>query len=48
LGQYIFVDRATNTVIVKLSHHPPGNDSAVTAEEQIFLKAVSAWKPTRR
>jgi CubicO group peptidase (beta-lactamase class C family) len=48
LGQYIFVDPATDTVIVKLSHHPPGNDSAVTVEEQIFLKAVSAWKPARQ
>jgi CubicO group peptidase (beta-lactamase class C family) len=48
LGQYIFVDPATNTVVVKLSHHPPGNNSGVAAEEEIFLKAVNAWMPSRR
>lgn len=45
LGQYVFVDPDTDTVVVKLSHYPPGNDSSLSAEAVTFMKAVSAWKP---
>ncbi|MEY2853991.1 MAG: hypothetical protein RL030_1123 [Pseudomonadota bacterium] len=44
-GQYIFVDPATRTVVVKLSYFPPGDNSALDAETQAFLRAASAWKP---
>lgn len=43
-GQYIYIDPATRTVVVKLSHFPPGDDSA-GAETFSFLSAVSAWRP---
>jgi CubicO group peptidase (beta-lactamase class C family) len=44
-GQYIYIDPATRTVIVKLSYFPPGDNSALDAETEAFLRAVSAWKP---
>ena len=44
-GQYIYIDPSTQTVVVKLSYFPPGDDSALDAETQAFLQAVSAWKP---
>ncbi len=44
-GQYIYIDPATRTVVVKLSYFPPGDNSALDAETQVFLRAVSAWKP---
>jgi len=44
-GQYIYVDPATRTVVVKLSHFPPGDNSALDGETQAFLGAVSAWTP---
>jgi CubicO group peptidase (beta-lactamase class C family) len=44
-GQYIFIDPATRTVVVKLSYFPPGDNSALDSETQAFLNAVSAWKP---
>lgn len=44
-GQYIYIDPATCTVVVKLSFFPPGDDSAVAGETMAFLRAVSAWKP---
>jgi len=47
LGQYIFIDPDTDTVIVKLSHYPPGNDDRVADEAVTFMKAVSAWTPGR-
>jgi len=43
-GQYIFVDRATRTVVVKLSYFPPADDSA-GAETTAFMQAASAWSP---
>lgn len=45
-GQYIYVDPATRTVIVKLSYFPPG-DSSAAEETRAFFAAVSAWSPHR-
>ena len=44
-GQYIYIDPATRTVVVKLSYFPPGDNSALDGETQAFLQAVSVWKP---
>ena len=44
-GQYIYVDPSTQTVVVKLSYFPPGDNSALEAETLAFMGAVSAWKP---
>ena len=44
-GQYVFVDPATRTVVVKLSYFPPGDNSRQDEETQAFLRAASAWKP---
>ncbi|MGK2909476.1 MAG: serine hydrolase domain-containing protein, partial [Sphingobium sp.] len=43
-GQYVFVDPATKTVVVKLSYFPPAGDSA-SEETSAFLAAASAWSP---
>ena len=43
-GQFIYVDPATDTVVVKLSYFPPGNDEP-ESETIDFLRAVSAWQP---
>jgi hypothetical protein len=43
-GQYIYVDPATRTVIVKLSYFPPG-DNRPEAETREFFGAASAWRP---
>lgn len=43
-GQYIYVDPASRTVVVKLSHFPPGED-APSEETAAFLTAASAWAP---
>lgn len=43
-GQFIYVDPASDTVVVKLSYFPPGNEEP-TAETIDFLRAVSAWNP---
>lgn len=43
-GQFIYVDPATETVVVKLSYFPPGNDDA-ELETVDFLRAVSKWNP---
>ncbi|MEJ2410835.1 MAG: serine hydrolase [Novosphingobium sp.] len=43
-GQYIFVDPKSQTVVVKLSYFPPGNETAHD-ETLAFLKAAAAWKP---
>lgn len=43
-GQYIFVDPATRTVIVKFSYFPPA-DETVSSETDAFLRAASAWQP---
>ncbi|MEO6184909.1 MAG: serine hydrolase [Steroidobacteraceae bacterium] len=44
-GQYIYINPTTQTVVVKLSYFPPGDNSALDAETQAFLSAVSAWVP---
>jgi CubicO group peptidase (beta-lactamase class C family) len=44
-GQYIYIDPATRTVIVKLSYFPPGDNSGADAETLAFMAAASAWKP---
>ena len=41
-GQFIFIDPATKTVVVKLSHFPPG-DVEADPESRAFFAAVSAW-----
>jgi len=43
-GQYIYIDPSTRTVVVKLSHFPPG-ERAADAETLAFFAAVSAWRP---
>lgn len=43
-GQFIFVDPAIRTVVVKLSYDPPGDRSA-DAESVAFFAAASAWQP---
>jgi CubicO group peptidase (beta-lactamase class C family) len=40
-GQYIYVDKPSNTVIVKLSHFPPGDDLEVHAETLAFFNAIT-------
>jgi CubicO group peptidase (beta-lactamase class C family) len=40
-GQYIYIDPARNTVIVKLSYFPPENES-LYGETVVALKALSA------
>lgn len=42
-GQYIYVNPATRTVIVKLSYFPPGNEAA-HEETAAFFSAVSRWQ----
>jgi CubicO group peptidase (beta-lactamase class C family) len=46
-GQYIYVDPATNTVVVKVSYFPPGEQEAED-ETLAFLRAVSKWQPESR
>ena len=43
-GQFIYIDPATDTVVVKLSYFPPGNED-VDDEAIDFLRAASAWSP---
>jgi CubicO group peptidase (beta-lactamase class C family) len=43
-GQAIYVDPATQTVVVKLSYFPPGNTEA-WRETFAFLQAASRWNP---
>ena len=43
-GQYIYIDPVTNTVVVKLSYFPPGEEEAEN-ETLAFLRAVSKWRP---
>jgi hypothetical protein len=43
-GQYIYIDPATRTVVVKLSYYPPG-DNASEGEVRAFFEAASAWQP---
>jgi hypothetical protein len=43
-GQFIYIDRATRTVIVKLSYFPPA-DKTSADEVAAFFAAASAWSP---
>ncbi|MDF8331993.1 serine hydrolase domain-containing protein [Novosphingobium cyanobacteriorum] len=43
-GQYVYIDPASKTVVVKLSYFPP-QDDVVSQETLAFLAAASAWKP---
>ena len=42
-GQFIYVDPATRTVVVKLSYFPPANEAATP--EAVAFMAAAAWKP---
>jgi len=45
-GQFIFVDPATRTVIVKISHGPVGPAAQANEQETLsFLAAASRWEP---
>jgi hypothetical protein len=46
-GQFIYVDPASRTVVVKLSYFPPG-DNRAEGETRAFLAAASAWQPRDR
>jgi len=41
-GQYIYVDQKADTVVVKMSYFPPGDDKAAP-ETLAFMAAASAW-----
>jgi CubicO group peptidase (beta-lactamase class C family) len=43
-GQFIYIDPATRTVIVKFSYFPPGDESG-HEESLAFFAAASAWRP---
>jgi CubicO group peptidase (beta-lactamase class C family) len=43
-GQYIYIDPATRTIVVKLSYFPPA-EQAANEETSAFLTAASAWTP---
>ncbi|HEV7612617.1 MAG TPA: serine hydrolase [Steroidobacteraceae bacterium] len=42
-GQAIYIDPSTDTVVVKLSYFPPGNQDAFV-ETVAFLRAASRWQ----
>jgi CubicO group peptidase (beta-lactamase class C family) len=44
-GQYIYIDPDSDTVVVKLSYFPPGNNSAQDGETMAFMAAASRWRP---
>ncbi len=44
-GQYIYIDPDTQTVIVKLSYFPAGDNSAQDGETLAFMAAASRWQP---
>jgi len=43
-GQYIYIDPATRTVVVKLSYYPPGDNSGLDGESLAFMAAAAAWQ----
>jgi CubicO group peptidase (beta-lactamase class C family) len=43
-GQYVYIDPATRTVVVKLSYFPAGDNTAQDGETLAFMSAVSAWR----
>jgi CubicO group peptidase (beta-lactamase class C family) len=47
-GQFIYVDPASKTVVVKLSHGPVGPAAQATEQEALsFFAAASRWQPSR-
>ncbi len=47
-GQFIYVDRASKTVVIKMSHGPVGPEAQANEQETLsFLTAVSHWEPRR-
>lgn len=47
-GQFIYVDPASKTVVVKMSHGPVGPAAQANEQETLsFLAAVSRWEPPR-
>jgi CubicO group peptidase (beta-lactamase class C family) len=45
-GQFIYVDPASRTVVVKLSYFPPG-DTPADEETAAFMSAASKWQPAK-
>jgi CubicO group peptidase (beta-lactamase class C family) len=45
-GQFTYIDPDTRTVVVKLSHFPPGDD-ALYGETMAVMQALSTWVPAR-
>lgn len=43
-GQYVYVDPDTQTVMVKLSYFPPGDDTPYV-ETEAFFGALTSWAP---
>lgn len=43
-GQFIYIDPPSRTVVVKLSHDPPGDQEA-DEESAAFFSAAAAWTP---
>jgi len=46
-GQFIFVDPATRTVVVKLSFFPPDQEMKLMGESLDFFRAAAAWNSRR-
>jgi len=47
-GQFIYVDPASKTVVVKMSHGPVGPAAQANEQETLsFLAAASLWEPSR-
>lgn len=47
-GQFIYINPASKTVVVKLSHGPVGPAALATEQETLsFLAAASHWEPSR-
>lgn len=47
-GQFIYVDPASRTVVVKMSHGPVGPEAQANEQETLkFFTAVSRWEPPR-
>jgi CubicO group peptidase (beta-lactamase class C family) len=44
-GQFIYIDPATRTVVVKLSYFPPEGEPTAAQESMAFFAAASAWTP---
>lgn len=44
-GQFIYIDPATRTVVVKLSYFPLEGEAAAEAETGAFMSAASGWTP---